>query len=173
MRSLNLDQLRALVEVVEQGSFSAAARRLNLTQPAVSLQIRELEGRIGLPLVERMGKRAYPTAAGGELIEHARRIAAETERALAAMRRHKDGWLGRVRIGTGDVMLSCLLPPVLRALRTTHPNIELVIFTGTTTDMVQRISSNDIDLGLVTLPVNERVVQTIPLRTETFVAILP
>ena len=173
MRGLNPDHLRALLEVAEQGGFSAAARRLNLSQPAVSLQIRELEDRLGVRLVERLGKRAYATAAGSELIEHARRIAAETERALAAMRRHKDGWLGRVRIGTGDVMLSYLLPPALRALRTTHPNIELVIFTGTTTDMVQRISSNDIDLGLVTLPVNERVFQTTPLRVEPFVAILP
>ena len=48
MRSLNLDQLRALLEVVERGSFSAAARRLNLTQPAISLQIRELERRFGV-----------------------------------------------------------------------------------------------------------------------------
>jgi DNA-binding transcriptional LysR family regulator len=173
MRSLNLDQLRALVEVVEQGSFSAAARRLNLTQPAVSLQIRELEGRIGLPLVERMGKRAFATAAGEELIEHARQLHTGVERALAAMRRYKDGWLGRVRIGTGDVMLTYLLPPVLHALRTTYPNIELVIFTGATTDVLQRIGRNEIDLGLVTLPVNERVFQTTPLRTETFVAILP
>jgi DNA-binding transcriptional LysR family regulator len=58
MRSLNLDQLRALVEVVELGSFSAAARRLNLTQPAVSLQIRELENRMATRLVDRLGKRA-------------------------------------------------------------------------------------------------------------------
>lgn len=56
MRSLNLDQLRALVEVIEQRSFSAAARRLNLTQPAVSLQVRELERRFGVQLVERLGK---------------------------------------------------------------------------------------------------------------------
>jgi DNA-binding transcriptional LysR family regulator len=57
MRSLNLDQLRALVEVIEQRSFSAAARRLNLTQPAVSLQVRELERRFGVQLVERLGRR--------------------------------------------------------------------------------------------------------------------
>jgi DNA-binding transcriptional LysR family regulator len=62
MRNLNLDQLRTLVEVVECGSFSAAARRLNLTQPAVSMQIRELERRLGVRLIERMGKRAHATA---------------------------------------------------------------------------------------------------------------
>ena len=57
MRSLNLDQLRAFLEVVECGSFSAAARRLNLSQPAVSLQIRELEQRLGVQLVERLASR--------------------------------------------------------------------------------------------------------------------
>ena len=63
MRRLSLDQLHAVVEVVQLGSFSAAARSLNLTQPAVSLQVRELEQRLGVQLVERLGKRAYATAA--------------------------------------------------------------------------------------------------------------
>src|SRR3954466_5338630 len=98
MRGLNPDQLRTLVEVVEQGGFSAAARRLHLSQPAVSLQIRELEGRLGVKLVERISKRAYASTAGAELIVHAKRIAADSEQALLAMRRFKDGWLGRVRL---------------------------------------------------------------------------
>ena len=74
MRSLNLDQLRALLEVVEFGSFSAAARRLNLTQPAISLQIRELERRFGVRLIERLGKQAHATAPGRALVEAAQRI---------------------------------------------------------------------------------------------------
>ena len=70
MRSLSLDQLRALLEVIERGSFSAAARHLNLTQPAVSLQIRELERRSGVRLIERLGQtgprdRSGPPARGG------------------------------------------------------------------------------------------------------------
>jgi DNA-binding transcriptional LysR family regulator len=104
-----------------------------------------------------VGKCAFANAAGEELIEHARQLHTSVERALAAMRRYKDGWLGRVRIGTGDVMLTYFLPPVLRALRTNYPNIELTIFAGATTDVLQRIGRNEIDLGLVTLPVNERV----------------
>ena len=63
MRSLNLDQLRTLVEVISLGNFSAAGRRLNLTQPAVSLHIRELEQRYGVRLIERVGKKAFATAA--------------------------------------------------------------------------------------------------------------
>ena len=72
MRGVNPDHLRALAEVVAQGSFTRAAKRLNLAQPTVSLQIRELETRLGVRLVDRLGKRAFATAAGRELIEHAR-----------------------------------------------------------------------------------------------------
>ena len=64
MRSLNLDQLRAFVEVAERGSFTAAARQLNLTQPAVTHQVQELERRFKVALVERLGKRAHLTQAG-------------------------------------------------------------------------------------------------------------
>ena len=80
MRGLNPDHLRAFAEVVAQASFTRAAKRLNLAQPTVSIQIRELETRLGVRLIDRLGKRAFATAAGRELLEHARRIAEENER---------------------------------------------------------------------------------------------
>ena len=61
MRSLNLDQLRAVVEVVERGSFTAAAKELNLMQPTITHQVHELERRFKVPLVDRLGKRACAT----------------------------------------------------------------------------------------------------------------
>ena len=64
MRSLNLDQLRAFVEVIERGSFTAAAKELNLTQPAVTHQVQELERRFNVDLVERFGKRNWAANAG-------------------------------------------------------------------------------------------------------------
>jgi len=100
MRSFNLDQLRTFLEVVEIGSFSGAARRLNLTQPAVSSQIRELEARCGIQLIDRVGKQVQTTAAGMDLVEHARRIMRECESMDLAMHRFHDGWQGRVHIGT-------------------------------------------------------------------------
>ena len=132
MRGLNPDHLRTLSEVVAQASFTRAARRLNLAQPTVSLQVRELEARLGVRLIDRLGKRAFATAAGRELIEHARRIAQDEERLLAAMRRHREGWLGQVRIGSSTTALIYHLPPLLQQLRTAQPNIELVVTTGTT-----------------------------------------
>jgi DNA-binding transcriptional LysR family regulator len=173
MRSLNPDHLRTIAEVIAQGSFTRAAKRLNLAQPTVSLQVRELEARLGVRLVERLGKRAFATAAGRELIEHGTRIAEETERLVAAMRRHRDGWLGRVRVGSSTTALIYHLPPVLQALRSGHPNIQLVVTTGTTNGVVERILRNEIDLGVVSLPISERLLDVVPLKREPLVAILP
>jgi DNA-binding transcriptional LysR family regulator len=173
MRGLNPDQLRTLVEVIEQGGFSAAARRLHLSQPAVSLQVRELEERLGVRLIERIGKRAFPTGPGAELIEHARRIATANEAALDAMRRYREGWLGRVRLGVSAVELTYRLPPVLGALNREHPNIELVISTGSTTGVIERMLQNRVDLGVVTLPVDERTIKVTRLVDEELVALVP
>jgi DNA-binding transcriptional LysR family regulator len=173
MRSLNLDQLRALETVVELASFTGAARRLNLSQSAVSVQIRELEQRCGVRLVERLGKKAYATAAGREVIEHARRISEEADAITAAMRRFREGWIGRVHIGAALTALMYLLPPVLKKLRTDHPGIDLFISNAPTEAMVEGVARNEMDLGLVTLPVTDSRLVITPLRVEDMVAILP
>ncbi|MCW5746550.1 MAG: LysR family transcriptional regulator [Alphaproteobacteria bacterium] len=173
MRSLNLDQLRTLTEVIELGSFSAAARQLNLTQPAVSLQIRELELRFGVQLVERIAGRTHATAPGRALVEHGRRILRDCESAEAAMRGFRQGWIGRVHIGTTLTALTYALPPILRRLRQDRPDIELLITNMATCDTVEGVIQNTIDLGLVTLPVDDPRLRITPLRPENLVAILP
>jgi DNA-binding transcriptional LysR family regulator len=171
MRNLNLDQLQTLQEVVSLGSFSAAANKLHLTQPAVSLQIRELEKRLGVRLVERMGKRAYATAAGEELIAHARKLAQDAEHAMAAMRRHREGWLGRVRLGTSVAVCTYLLPPVLARLRRDHHDLEVAITVDTTENVVARILANELDIGVVTMPVKDNpAIDVAPLREDPMMA---
>ncbi|MBV9521711.1 MAG: LysR family transcriptional regulator, partial [Alphaproteobacteria bacterium] len=116
MRDLNLRHLQAFTDVVELGSFSAAAERLNLTQPAVSLQLRQLESRLGVRLIERIGPRATPTVAGSALLDHVHRIEAAVADALDAMAHHRAETIGRVRLGTGATACIYLLPPLLRRL---------------------------------------------------------
>jgi DNA-binding transcriptional LysR family regulator len=173
LRGLNLDQLRALATVIELGSFSAAARRLNLTQPAVSLQLRELEDRLGVRLIERVGRTARATAAGRDLLSHAEELLAAADRAVAAMRIHREGHIGRVHVAAGPTALRYLLPPVVQQLRTTHPDIELVLTTGTTNEIVDLLLANTIDLGLTALPVDEEKFIAIPVRTDEMLAIFP
>jgi len=173
LRSLNLDQLHSFVEVVQLCSFTAAARRLGLSQPAVSLQIRQLEARCGLQLVERVGKTVLPTPAGRDLIAHAERIRAEAERALEAMQVHKDGGAARLRIGTGPTILAFLLPPVLLDLRERCPSLELAITTGTVAHVVDQLLSNAVDLGFAALPLEESELLVTPVRTDEMMAMLP
>jgi DNA-binding transcriptional LysR family regulator len=173
MRSLNLDQLRTLSEVVSHGNFSAAARQLNLTQPAVSLHIRELEQRFGVQLIERMGRRAYATAPGLQLLEHANRMFLECDAAAATMRRFRDAWIGRVHVGTTLTALTYQLPPIMRQLRTDHPGVDLLVTNMPTRDSVDNLMNNVVDLALVTLPIKEPRLRITPLRPEMLVAILP
>jgi DNA-binding transcriptional LysR family regulator len=171
MRSINLDHLQAFADVIELGSFSAAAERLGLTQPAVSLQVRALEKRLGVRLVERVARRATATAAGEELLAHVRRIDASVTAATDAMARRASGAVGRVRLGTGATACIYLLPPVLRELRQRFPSLDIVVSTGNTSDILKSLDDNAIDLGLVTLPAPGRMFEVTPLLEDEFVAI--
>lgn len=173
MRSLNLDQLRTFVEVISQGNFSAAGRQLNLTQPAVSLHVRELEQRFGVRLVERVGRQAYATVPGRDLVEHAHRIFHDCDEIESAMRRFRDGWLGRVHIGTTLTALTYELPPVFRKIRTEYPGIDLLVTNMPTRESIENIIKNAIDIALVTLPIKEHRLRITPLRPEMLVAIIP
>src|SRR5438034_1917105 len=90
-KNLNLDYLQSFLVVIECGSFSAAAERLQLTQPAVSLQVRQLEKSLNATLIERVGRRARPTAAGAALLSHAHQINAAVSSAVDAVAQQKIG----------------------------------------------------------------------------------
>lgn len=173
MRGLNLDHLRTFAQVVELGSFSAAAERGGVTQPAVSLQIRQLERRFGLKLVERIGRRAGPTAAGLELLTHIRVIDAALAQAEQAMTAHASQVSGRIRLGTGATACTYLLPPLLAELRRRFPALDVVASTGNTADMLRALENNTLDIGLVTLPAPGRMFQVTPVMEDEFVAIFP
>ncbi len=169
MRGLSLDYLQTFAHVIDLGSFSAAAQRLEVSQPAVSLQIRQLERRLGVRLIERLGRRATPTAAGEELLAHARRIDSSVVEALESMARHAKGMVGRVRLGTGATACIYFLPPILRSLRSKHAELDIVVSTGNTSAILKSIEENTIDVGLVTLPAPGRVFEVRPVLEDEFV----
>lgn len=171
MSTLKLDQLHSFLKVVELGTFSAAAEQLGLTQPAVSLHIRELERRVGVSLIERVGKKATPTAAGTELLGYARSIDEITVLAMDRMAVHRTGLLGRVRIGTGATACIYLLPALLRDLRNRFPTLEFSVTTGNTSDILRLLEDNALDVGLVTMPAIGRALAVTPIMVDPFVVI--
>lgn len=147
-----LRQLRILIATVESGSVSAAARRLNVTQPAVSQQLRELDCTVGVRLLDRAGGRIIATAAGEAVLTHARAALTAVDAALAAASAYRRGGAGRVRLGTGASACIYLLPPVLEAVRRAMPDIEIIVATGNSADIISSIERGTLDVGLVTLP---------------------
>ncbi|MDC7785178.1 LysR family transcriptional regulator [Rhodoplanes sp. TEM] len=173
MKGVTLDQLRTFCDVAALGSFSAAAERAGLTQPAVSLQIRMLERRLGVRLIERLGRRAQPTPAGRDLLLHAGRIGDEFAEALAALAPHRAGTVGRVRIGTGATACIYLLPSLLRALRRRLPGLEITVETGNTDVILDRLAANALDVALATLPISGRSFHLGPVYEDELVAVAP
>jgi len=172
--SLTLRQFRTYLTVVECGSVSAAARLLGMTQPAASQQLREMERRAGIRLLERAAGRSLPTAAGQALILPVRRALAAAEDVEAVAATHREGQAGRIRLGTGATACIHLLPPVLAAVRRRLPAVELIVATGNTPDIVRRVEEGDLDIALVTLPVpRSRSLLVTPLLTDALVAMLP
>jgi DNA-binding transcriptional LysR family regulator len=169
----NPAHVRTLREVIRRGSFSRAAEDLHLSQPAVSLHIRQLEDRVGHALVERVGKRACATRAGEILLAHAERAFAELDAAQQALQALDGTVGGKVRLGTGATASIHLLPPVLRRLRARYPAVELVIVTGNSREMAAAVAASQLDLAVVTLPVSGRALAVEPLRVDPLVAIAP
>jgi DNA-binding transcriptional LysR family regulator len=170
---LNPAHVRTLREIARHGSFSRAAESLHLSQPAVSLHMRQLEARCGTALLERVGKRAFPTAAGAVLLEHAGRAFAELEAAQEALRRLRGVVAGRLRLGTGATASIHLLPPLLRRMRARYPELELIVVTGNAPEIAAAVSDNELDVGIVTLPVTGRQLAVTPLLLDPLVAVGP
>jgi len=168
---MQLGHLRALQTVARFGSFSRAATQLRLTQPAVSMQVRQLEDGLGVRLLERAGPRVRPTAAGSLLLEHAERALGELTRAVERLHALRGVVAGPGRLGTGTAISMYLLPPLLRTLRTRSPSVDLIVTTGTAPDVIRAVAEADLDVGVVGLPVRRRELVVAPFVTDEFVAI--
>ena len=174
MASPTLRQLRTFIAATEHGSVSAAARALKLTQPAASLQLRELERLLGARLFDRARGKLIPTAAGAALLEPARRAQAAVADAVECVGEHRSGDAGRLRLGTGATACIYLLPAPLAAVRRRMPGLAITVATGNTREMLERLEAGDLDVAVVTLPVPRgRALSVTRLLVDPLMALLP
>jgi len=171
--TLQLAHLVALQAVARHGSFSRAARELRLTQPAVSMQVRQLERVLGLPLLERVGKRAYTTKAGEVLLTHAGRALRELENGVQLVQQLRGIVAGRIRLGTSASISIYLLPSALHRFRARYPQTELVVVTGNAPEIARAVVANELDVGIISLPIRERELAVTSLYRDELVAIGP
>src|ERR1700753_3456058 len=146
---LNLGRLQVLCEVVERGSFSAAAESLSYTQSAVSQAIARLEAETGAPLVLRGRRGVTPTAAGAALVAHAELIFEQVRAAEAEVAELMGVRAGRLRVGSFPSGGATLMPPAVARFRRSHPDVALTLEDGEPDEIVPPLRAGDLDLALL------------------------
>ncbi len=121
------NQARAFLVAAQEGSFSAAARKLRQTQPTLSRQVGALEEQLGVTLFERVGRGLVLTDTGRDLLEHVRSMNDAAGRVASGAAGHSQTIFGRVRISTGEAVAAYLMPPIVCALRDEYPEIEVEV----------------------------------------------
>jgi DNA-binding transcriptional LysR family regulator len=162
VKNVTLRQLKVFEAVARQLSFSRAAEELHLTQPAVSMQVRQLEDTVGLPLTEQIGKKVFLTAAGTELARHARVVAQQLREAEAAFDALKGLRSGRLVLGVVSTA-KYFAPRLLASFRALHTEVEIRLTAHNREVIVQQLADNQIDLAIMGRPP-----QDIATRAEAF-----
>ncbi|MEE8453499.1 MAG: LysR family transcriptional regulator [Limibaculum sp.] len=147
---MNLRQLRTLVAIAEQGSFTAAGNAVGLSHSAISLHVKALEQELGVLLVDRARRPPRLTARGAALVEQARRMAALVDeiRALGS----DEVLAGSLAVGVVPTAMVHLLPPALARLRALHPKLAIQVRTGLSSELAQAVRMAELDIAVVTRP---------------------
>lgn len=145
---MNFRHLRAFVAIADHGGFARAAARLNLSQPALSRQIRALETDLGTPLFDRIGRRVQLTSEGEDLLQRSRRLLAESEALIERARTLKSGETGILRIGATPHVIENLLAPFLVAYGRKHPGVEVHLVEDGGGRLNARLHRGDVHLML-------------------------
>jgi DNA-binding transcriptional LysR family regulator len=171
---MDTKQLAAFCAVVERKSFSQAAERLGVTQPAVSLQIRALEERLGQRLLDRSGRRVEPTEAGTRLYRNARRMLQLEDALFEDVARADEGRLaGTLEIGASTGPGAHLVPLLLCEFQRAHPDLRVSLSISDTQAVIERVAAREIELGAVGALRRNRSLEFEPLARDEIVLAVP
>lgn len=171
--ALNLHHLRVFAAVAEQRGFSRAAAALHISQPAVSKAVRQLERRIGVPLLERAGRGSRLTAAGEQLAARARELFAVETVAEEELRALRGLEAGSLRVGASTTVATYLLPPILARFHDAHPAIVLRVVSANTRAITRALLERRLDVALVEGPVEHPRIRARRWRSDELVLIAP
>lgn len=173
MVSLTLRQLRYVEALARHGQFGRAAEACSVTQPALSMQVRDLEEAIGTPLFERGARHVRLTAFGEDFVGRARDVLRSVEELEAMARGARDRRMGRLRLGVIPTIAPYLLPRVVGALAAENAGLDLRIRETQTATLIAEILDGRLDAAIVALPVSEADLTEVALFEEDFVLVRP
>ena len=166
-------QLAAFCSVVERRSFSQAAERLGVTQPAVSLQVRALEERLGTKLLDRSGRRVEPTEAGLRVYAGARRLLQAEQQLLDELDAGEGEVRGRLAIGSSTGPGGRLVPRLLGEFGEAYPGVEVRLAISDTQSVIDRVGERELELGIVGAARRARALVFEPLVRDEIVLAVP
>jgi DNA-binding transcriptional LysR family regulator len=168
---MNLDRLRTFRALAETLHFRKTADRLHISQSAVSQQISALEAELGVPLVERIGRRTFLTPAGEVLVDEAGKVLAAVDRAAEAVRAFGAGESDRIRLGASTTPGVYIVPAALGAFRAALPLVELSLRIANSAEIERALVDNDLDLGVVGEDITHEELFQVEIGEDEIVAV--
>jgi len=173
MKNPTLRQFRYFEALANQGHFGRAAESCSISQPALSVQIKELEETLGIVLFERGAKRVRLTAFGEEFAVRVRDILRSVDELTDMARASRDGLVGRLRIGVIPTIAPYLLPTIIGNLTQANPGLDIHVRETQTQKLITELSEGRLDTAIVALPISEPSLAEVALFDEKFVLIRP
>lgn len=173
MSTPTLKQLRYFEELARQRHFGRAAESCAISQPALSMQIREMEAALGMALFERNARQVRLTAFGVEVARRVRAILRAVDELSELARAAQDGLAGQLRLGVIPTVAPYLLPGLLPALTGAWPDLDLHVREALTPRLLAELRAGGLDVAIVALPVSEPGIAETALFTEAFVLVRP
>jgi len=166
---MEIHQLEYFMAIVDTGSFSRAAEYCNVAQPSLSQQIKKLESEIGHLLFDRLGRRVVLTDAGNLLIPKARKILEEVQGIKTEIQANIQDGQVKLSVGFIPTISPFVLPSVIRRFGQEFPNASLEVHEDLTEDIVRKLVTAELDVGITSLPIKHKMLQTEELLTEILV----
>jgi DNA-binding transcriptional LysR family regulator len=170
---MDLRQLEILQAIAETGSFTGCGRKLHVSQSAVSRQISLLEEELGEPLFLRVGRHVRMTHAAETLVQLGQRVFQDVRETVGTITDRTRELHGTLRLTGGMTVCLYVFPPLLKHLRRVHPHLEVRLTVATTGRSVQEIRAGRVDAGLLTLPIEESDLVTVPVLREELLVVTP
>ncbi|MGQ9590617.1 MAG: LysR family transcriptional regulator [Planctomycetota bacterium] len=168
---MEFDHLKGFYFVAKLGSFTEAASRLYLTQPAISLQVKALEKEVGERLFDRVGRTIRLTPAGSVIFKHVEELIGKLNEIQRVVGEIKNLECGRVDLGASDTTSMYVLPGLIEAFRSAHPKVDVSIVSLFSLEVTRKVLDREVDLGIVTIAEVPEVLATVPLYRQRFVCI--
>lgn len=170
---MNIEHLKTFQEIVKLGSFSEVAKKLSITQPAVSFQIQKLEQQMGTRLIDRTQRAISLTAAGKRLLRFAESVEAEREQLLEDLEEMREEITGELLIAASTIPGEYLLPPLLSAFKKMHPAVRIQVDVSDSLTVIDGVRENRYEVGFCGVPPEGQDLKSFRIAEDEIVLIVP